>query len=111
MENNSDNDIVDLVNKSKKNYSLKITNSSKKQIENNDFNKILLRQNKINKYNEKILKNNIYEWCSHPCIKKILIDLYNDFLTMIKNENYELVICKKELFNKFISLVYHSNIV
>ena len=56
-------------------------------------------------------KHNIIQWSKNSYIKPILNDLFENFKLHINVNNYELTLDENIVFNKFISLIYHINII
>jgi|MDTG01.4.fsa_nt_gb hypothetical protein len=56
-------------------------------------------------------KHNIIQWSKKNYIKPILNDLFENLKLNININNYELTLDENIVFNKFISLIYHINII
>jgi len=86
------------------------TEVNKKNLENKYFERLKNRERRIQAYQRNRQLKNILEWSNHPYIKSNLIHLYQDFISTVKNQNYQLVIDENDLFNKFASMIYFMNL-
>lgn len=53
----------------------------------------------------------IFKWSQRPNNKYILDIMFSRYVNTIENLNYECRISNKELYYKFISLIFHLNIL
>lgn len=68
---------------------------------NTQFNKLLIK-------NE---KTKIFYWSKIPYINNTLNELFRDFIRELQINNYELALDDKVVYSKFVSLIYHMNIL
>lgn len=86
------------------------TKVNKKNLENKYFERLKNKERRIQAYQRNRQLKNILEWSNHPYIKSNLIHLYQDFISTVKSQNYQLVIDENDLFNKFASMIYFMNL-
>ena len=65
-------------------------------------------------FNKQLIKNEkskILYWSRIPYVNTTLNELFRDFIRELESNNYELTFDKKIIYSKFVSLVYHLNIL
>jgi hypothetical protein len=65
-------------------------------------------------FNNQLIKNEkskIYYWSKIPYINNTLNDLFKDLIKEVESNNYELTFDESIIYSKFVSLVYHLNIL
>ena len=65
-------------------------------------------------YNSQLIKNEkskILYWSKIPYVNCVLNDLFREFNTVADTNNYELTMDKNVIYSKFVSLIYHLNIL
>lgn len=81
---------------------------SRKKMSDLNFKNMIQNINKSLKTTD---KNNIYLWSQQPFVKEILNDTFSNFIKILKINKYGLILEEDIVFNKFISLIYHLNII
>lgn len=65
-------------------------------------------------FNNQLIKNErtkIFYWSKIPYINNTLNELFRDFIRELQINNYELTLDEKVVYSKFVSLIYHMNIL
>ena len=77
---------------------------------------MLLLKNNMNNihFNKQLIKNEkskILYWSKIPYVNTTLNELFRDFIRELESNNYELTFDEKIIYSKFVSLIYHLNIL
>jgi hypothetical protein len=65
-------------------------------------------------YNTQLIKNKkskILYWSKIPHVNSTLNDLFREFVLVADINNYELTIDKNIIYSKFVTLIYHMNVL